>query len=105
MDADLIQNVLTAIFGAGGIGAFIWGWLQKQRSVLSETKARVAEDNRDREMADSAHTLYAMMNERLKNVETEIKELRLYSRKLELHIAKLEALMKTNGIEPPVFIP
>lgn len=102
MELDM-QSIWTGLASAAGIAGIIWGWVQKQRTVLSETKTKVAEDDRDRELATSAQTLYSMLNDRLKTVEQEQKDLRMYTRKLELHVLKLEKLMRDNNIEPPLF--
>lgn len=99
-DPNAVGVGISAIFGIAGV---IWGWVQKQRTVVSETKARVAEDDRDREMANSAGTLYSLLNERLKTVEAELRELKAHSRKQEVHITKLEQLMREHGITPPMF--
>lgn len=95
------QMIATGLSSIAAVSALVWGWVQKQRTVVSETKARVAEDDRDREMANSAQTLYSMMNERLKTVENEMRDLKMYSRKLELHISKLEFMMRQAGLTPP----
>lgn len=97
-----VETIGMGLTSAAGIAALVWGWIQKQHSVVSETKARVAEDDRDREMANSAGTLYSMLNERLKTVEQELRDLKNYSRKLELHISKLEGLMREHNITPPI---
>lgn len=98
-----LESIWAGIASVGAIGGIIWGWIQKQRTVLSENRTKVAEDDRDRELATSAQTLYSMLNDRLKTVELEQKELRMYTRKLELHVLKLEKLMRDNNIEPPMF--
>lgn len=99
------QDVGMALTSLAGIAGVVWGWVLKQRAVLSETKARVAEDERDREMANSATVLYSQLSERLKSVEMELREMKLYSRKLEIHVQKLEDLMRGHGIQPPPFEP
>lgn len=99
------QDVGMALTSLAGIAGVVWGWVLKQRAVLSETRARVAEDERDKEMANSAALLYSQLSERLKSVEVELREMKLYSRKLELHIKKLEDLMRSHGITPPPFEP
>jgi uncharacterized protein HemX len=105
MDSELLQYIVTGVMGFGALGGLIWAWIQKQRANLSDTRAAIAEDNRDRELANSAHTLYSLLNERLKNVEREVVELKVYNRKLEIHVARLEDIMVKNGLEPPVFVP
>lgn len=105
MENELLQYIVTGVMGFGALGGIVWAWILKQRAAMSDTRAAIAEDNRDREMANSAHTLYTLLNERLKNVEREVVELKVYNRKLELHVARLEDIMIKNGLEPPVFVP
>ena len=40
-----VETIGMGLTSAAGIAALVWGWIQKQRSVVSETKARVAEDD------------------------------------------------------------
>ncbi len=42
------QDVGMALTSLAALASVVWGWVLKQRAVLSETRARVAEDERDR---------------------------------------------------------
>jgi uncharacterized protein HemX len=99
---NISWEVIWAALASAGLGvSSLWAWIQKQRRDMSETRATVAEDERDREMATSAQTLYSMMNERLKIVEEELRSQRMYTRRLEIHIGKLERLLRTQGLDVP----
>lgn len=98
---DLGTTIGTAVTGVGVLAGAIWAAVQKVRRGQAETKASVAEDSRDRTVADSQKLIYDMLNERLKTVESELQSMRLYNRKLELHITKLERLMREKGLDVP----
>lgn len=103
-----IETVLVAIGSALGTAAAIvgagWAAFQKAKRGAAETKAAVAEDTRDRSVADGQRIIYEMLNERLKTVEDEVRGVKLYARKLELHISKLERIMRDKGLEVPELI-
>lgn len=103
-----IETILVAVGSALGTAAAIlgagWGAFQKAKRGAAETKAAVAEDTRDRSVADSQRVIYEMLNERLKTVEDEVRGVKLYARKLELHISKLERIMRDKGLEVPELI-
>jgi len=93
---------VTALFGGAGIvGAAVWGWIVKQRSVLSETKVRVAEDDRDRAVADSQNSIYTLLTGRLAAVEAELLDMRKYARKLEEYVDLLARTIREAGHSPP----
>lgn len=103
MDFESLGTAIGATAGAVGVlTGGIWAAIQKVRRGQAETKAAVAEDTRDRSVADSQKLVYDMLNERLKVVEQELRDHKLYTRKLELHITKLEKLMREKGLEVPV---
>src|SRR5512145_290992 len=105
MDLTTLGGVFATL-GAIATGAWAW-WLKNQKNV-AHTRAEVAESDRDKAIADSEHTLYKLLNQRVESLEVEIRELRAelsierkHSRALELHIYRLEGLMRRAGIEPP----
>lgn len=107
MDWDQVGGWLAAA-GALATGAWAW-WLKNQRD-RARTSADVAGADADRKVADAEGTIYKLLAERLKTVEGDVRTLReelaaerLHSRKLELHIWRLENLMRKAGIEPPAF--
>lgn len=105
MDLTTLGGVFATL-GAIATGAWAW-WLKNQKNV-AHTRAEVAESDRDKALADSEHTLYKLLNQRVESLEVEIRELRAelsierkHSRSLEVHIYRLENLMRQKGIEPP----
>jgi uncharacterized protein HemX len=105
---DAIGGAIAAI-GALATGAWAW-WLKNQKDRAT-TKAEVAGADADRKVADAEGTVYRLLNERLTTLEGEVRQLRgelaterAHSRKLELHIWRLENLMRKAGIEPPPFL-
>lgn len=100
----------TAIAGVGAIGSAVYaGWLKVQKN-RANTRADVAEADSSRTVADAQQTVYRLLNERLTTLENEVRGLRneldterKHSRRLELHIWRLEGLMRKAGIEPPAF--
>lgn len=103
-----LTEVGTAIGAAAGVvttllGA-IWVGIQKVKRDKAETRAAVAEDTRDRSVADSQKVVYDMLSARLSAVELELRDMKLYTRKLELHISRLEKTMREKGLEVPDLI-
>lgn len=105
MDFGTVGAALsTLILGAGGA----WAWFLKQKKAAAETNTDVAHADAERAVADAQHTLYKLLNQRVESLEVEIRELRAelsierkHSRALEVHIYRLENLMRQQGIEPP----
>lgn len=99
------------IAGLGFAATTAWGLVQKFKKDKATTRADIADANADRSVADSQTTVYNMLTSRLETLETEVRGLRaelsverVHSRKLELHIWKLENLMRAQGMEPPAFV-
>lgn len=96
-----------------GIGAAIttaWAWFERRAKTKAAIRADVAESNTETLVLDSQGQVYKMLSERLTTLESEVRSVReelnterQHSRKLELHIWKLENLMRTSGLEPPAF--
>lgn len=107
MDWNVIGGVLAAV---GAIATGAWGWWLKNRKDTAATQAHVANARAAEEVADAQQTIYRLLNERLNTLEVEVRGLRdelaterRHSRKLEVHIWRLEGLMRGAGLEPPVF--
>lgn len=107
MDWNVIGGVLAAV---GAIATGAWGWWLKNRKDTAATQAHVANARASEEVADAQQTIYRLLNERLNTLEVEVRGLRdelaterRHSRKLEVHIWRLEGLMRGAGLEPPVF--
>lgn len=106
-DWGAVGATLAAI-GAVATGAVAW-WQGRQKAK-AQTRADIAESDAERNVADAQSTVYKLLSERLSTLEREVKELRAelgeerrHSRRLELHIWKLEQLMRAAGLEPPEF--
>lgn len=87
-----------------------WAAIERYQKVRANTRADIAESHSDRTIAEANTTVYAMLTQRLTTLESEISTLRqehaaerVRGRKLEIHIWKLENLMRQKGLEPPVF--
>lgn len=101
----------TAFATLGLIASGFWAAWQRRAKVQAETRASVADHDRDAAVADAQGAVYKMLLERVQTLENEVRAMRLenaseraHNRKLVLHIWKLEGLMRKAGIDPPPFI-
>ena len=107
MDVDWTavgSAIVALLLGAGGA----LSWVQGRATREAKLKAEVASSDSSRMVADAQHTLYKALADRLKHVEAELehqreelKNERKQSRLMELHIYRLENLMRKAGMEPP----
>lgn len=102
-DGGTMKDILMGAAGLGGILWAVWERWLRSRVDAANTNAAVA-------AAEGTQTVYNMMEARLTTLEKEMQvqrqelaEERQRSRKLELHIFRLESLMRKAGIDPPVF--
>lgn len=100
----------TALGAVGMVAGGVYAWFLKAQKDRANTRAEVAEADSARSVADAQQSVYKLLNERLTTLETEVRGLRSeldterkHSRRLELHIWRLEGLMRKAGIEPPTF--
>lgn len=102
-DGGSLTKIILGIAGAGG---FIWAawerWI-KNKVLSANSDAQVA-------VSEAQKAVYDMMTNRLNALENEMLQVRAelsaeraHGRKLELHIFKLESLMRKAGLEPPAF--
>jgi peptidoglycan hydrolase CwlO-like protein len=105
----------SAIVGIGGGVSVAWGFIQKARKDVADTKADVAQSKAEQVAADAQGTIYTMLKEqvaslqqRLDSQEKKIHDLQtsLIARDqriaiLEGHIYNLENSMRAHGLEPP----
>jgi hypothetical protein len=106
-------DVSTVGTGLGAMAAILtgaWAWWQKNQRAQAQTRAEVAMADAGRAIADANGEVYKLVTERLRAVEADIERLRdelnherRRSRAMELHIIRLENLMRRAGIEPPAF--
>lgn len=105
---NTLQNILL---GVGAVGATLWAvWEKVQRIKLSTSAsdAGVA-------VNDAQEKMFLLMTSRLEALEMDVVRLRgelteerklardmdLRLRQYELHILKLENIMRNSGLEPP----
>ena len=104
-----------AIAAIGAVATGAWAWWVKRSETAAKARANVAEANAETTVADAQGALYRLLAERLTTLEAEMQAVRAelnaerqHSRKLEvkawqleLHVGKLETLMRAAGMEPP----
>lgn len=107
LDLSMVGGGLAA---AATLLTGAWAWWQKNQRTQAQTKAEVAMADAGRAIADANGEVYKLVTERLRAVEADIERLRdelaherRRSRAMELHIIRLENLMRRAGIEPPAF--
>lgn len=103
MDGGLWANILLGLGTAGGILWAAWQTWQKNKVSTANGEAQVA-------VADAQAAVYTMMTSRLESLEVEMRSVRAelatereHGRKMEIHIFKLESMMRKAGLEPPLF--
>jgi len=101
----------TAIASIGAVAGGIYAYWLKVQKDRATTRADVAEADTQRSVADAQQSVYKLLNERLTTLEAEVRAQRVeldaerkHSRKLVLHIWRLEGLMRKAGLEPPAFL-
>jgi hypothetical protein len=108
MDLATIGGSLASV---GLLAGGAWAWVLKTRKAQAETRADVAESDSARTVADAQQTVYKLLIERVTTLEADMRQVRAeltteraHSRKLELHIWRLEGLMRKANLEPPAFV-
>lgn len=103
VDGGTVGNIVLGLSTVGIGIAWARDKLLKNRIDSANSEAAVA-------VADAQQSVYAMLTGRLETLEKEVQGLRtelqterLHSRKLEIHIWKLEKIMSGAGLELPVF--
>lgn len=96
--------LVSLVIGTGGGIA----WWQQRAARAARSEADAAKAGADRAVADAEHTLYKLLAGRQAQLEQEVREMRQelaterqHSRQLEVHIFRLENLMRKAGLEPP----
>lgn len=107
IDWSVVGGTIAAV---GTVAGGAWAWWQRHQKTQAQTRADIAESGAERAVADAQQTVYKLLNERLTTLESEVRGLRdelsverKHSRRLEIHIWRLEGLMRKSGIEPPAF--
>jgi predicted RNase H-like nuclease (RuvC/YqgF family) len=95
------QSIGAAASAVVAIATGAWAWWLKNKRQVAETKAEVA-------VADGQQTVYKLMDDRLKTMEADIKDLRAelaeerrHSRDLERKLSMLDAWIRAQGLTPP----
>ena len=98
------SSLVALVVGAGAAIA----WWQSRAAKAARLEAEVAASGKDRTIADAEHTLFKLLADRLATVEADLKAVRAeqaversHARQLEVHIYRLENLMRKAGLEPP----
>lgn len=104
----MAEPVTTAVASVLGIAAAVWAGVERFRRTRAETGAAVASSNANEAVASSQATVFELMKNRLEALEREMQQVRTelqaerqHSRRLELHIYKLEGILTKAGLEPP----
>lgn len=98
------SSLVALLVGAGAAIA----WWQGRAAKQAKLDAEVAASGASRSIADAEHTLFKLLADRLTTVESDLKAVRAeqaversHARQLEVHIYRLENLMRKAGLEPP----
>lgn len=106
-----MKNALLGLGAFGGILWAVWERVQKARLQKSATDAGVA-------VNDAQERMFQLMSKRMESLEedvsrlrSELAEERKHSRQMdlrlkqyEMHIMKLENIMRSDGLEPPTLV-
>ena len=100
--------VATIAVTAGTFAAGAYGWWLKVGKAAASARADVSESNAQGAVADAQQTVYKLMQSRLTALEADMRAVReelnverKHSRRLELHIFRLESLMRAANIPVP----
>lgn len=105
IDWSVIGTALAGVVGGVGI------WFQTRKVTRARFESESSEYNADTAASKAERTMYEQLRKRLDDCEKDITNLRnelnderRRGRDLELHIWKLEKLMKDAGLEVPMFV-
>lgn len=86
-------------------------WVVTRKKNSAETNSDIAAANASTSASEAASTLYDRLREEIDALRNDVNRLRSdldierrHSRRLELHVWKLERIMRAGGLEPPEFI-
>jgi hypothetical protein len=115
VDPAVTQTIGTVVAGIVVVFSTAYGLIMKHKVKMAETRSDVASANSERVAADAQSALYTIMTDRLNSVESQLTGLRnaledekkknrkfyFKTRLMELHIKRLETLMKSAGLDVP----
>lgn len=94
-----------------GIFVGIAGWIKDRKTGKADDKAEIAQSNASAAVADAEGTIYNRLREEIDALRNDVNRLRSdldqerrHSRALELHVWKLERIMRDAGLTPPPFV-
>lgn len=100
--------IATVTVTAGTLAGGAWAWWLKIQRNQADTRADVSESNALGAVADAQQAVYRLMQDRLQALEVDMRAVReelnverKHSRKLELHIFRLEAILRAAGMPVP----
>jgi hypothetical protein len=101
-------TVGTILAGIAAVAGSAWAAFERFKRVRAETGANVAASDASKAIAESQGAVFELMKNRLDALDKEMQQLRSelqaerqHSRRLELHIYKLEGILTKAGLEPP----
>lgn len=107
LDAGAVGEAVGWI---GMAATAVWAAYERWTKIKAASAADVAQNNANATVADSQSVVYSLLTKRLEALESEIKSVRdelalerKHSRDRDLHIWKLEDLMRKANLEVPVF--
>ena len=108
IDWAKVGGGITAI-GIGIGGVYAW-WLNQKR-LRADVRADVAKSESEQVIARSEGAVYQMLLDRVATLESDMRLVRaeltterMHSRRLVLHIWKLEGLMRSANLDVPPFV-
>lgn len=108
------SNIQNILLGMGAVGAAVWAvWERVQKARLSKSSADAGVA-----VNDAQERMFQLMTQRLESLENDVVRLRgelmeerrhnraldFRLRQYELHIMKLENIMRSAGLEPPTIV-
>lgn len=113
---DIWSAIGTVVGGLVVAATTTYGLVMRHRVKMAEVQSSVAIANSDRVEANAQSALYTVMTDRLTSVEAQLSGLRdsleeekkknrkfyFKTRIMELHIKRLETLMKSAGLDVPI---
>lgn len=107
-DIDIRQLLANLGLGGLGLGGFIWALYER----FQKLKVQAATNDSTISMAEAQESVFRMLTGRLETLEVEVRTLReelqterARRREQELHIFKLEGIMRKADLTPPEFLP
>jgi hypothetical protein len=105
-----MEAIGQGLIGGAGVFGIMWAWIMQQRAKFARTASEVANDKRDKDVADAQGTVYQLLTNQVTMMQAQLDKLRadLDAEQVEskLHQEKFEKLVswvKLQGLVPPDF--